>query len=789
VTPRTLRVLEFSTIRDRLASRCASVLGRERAAALIPVAVLEAVERGQRETTEARALSEEAGGLPVRGISDIRDPIRRASIGGVLDARDLLNVRDTAAAARTLKGFVAARRQGVPALAEMADLLDVFPDLEESIGAAIGPEGEILDGASPELGRIRRERRVGEGRLRGRLEELLRTPSVARMLREPLITLRGERYTVPVRAEFRNQFPGVAHDQSSSGVTVFMEPLAVVPLANQVRELALAERDEIARILAALSGMVGAAADDLAATLEVMGALDLAAAKARLSIEMDGAAPRLNAAARMDLRRARHPLLPAGAVPIDVQLGDRVRTLIITGPNTGGKTVTLKTIGLLTLMAQAGLHLPASPESEVAVFPQLYADIGDEQSIAQNLSTFSSHLSAIVEIFRALEASPSGGAGALVLLDEVGAGTDPTEGVALARALIEALHGLGACVAVTTHYNELKAMAYTHPGMENASVEFDEATLRPTYRLLTGTPGRSNAFAIAERLGLDPRIVAQAKNAVSCRDADLTQVFQSVEDERRSLLAERDALARDRAALQRLRASVEEEARRLEAERRQFFERAQGEIAALVRRGRQELDAILEELRRRPSQHAASRARLSLQELGRASEAYAAQAHEAPAGSPPEDLRPGESVFVVSLKRRGTVQAAPARSGEVEVQVGALKLRVSTDDLRRLPGGEAAAPLGPSSGEGGFEKTLRVSATLDLRGLRAEDAIQELDKYLDDATLAGLAQVTVIHGKGTGALRQAVRDHLSRHPEVASFRLGGESEGGSGATIIELARR
>ncbi|HYM91413.1 MAG TPA: Smr/MutS family protein, partial [bacterium] len=410
------------------------------------------------------------------------------------------------------------------------------------------------------------------------------------------------------------------------------------------------------------------------------------------------------------------------------------------------------------------------------------------QSIEQNLSTFSSHLGAIVEILRALGEHPLGGGRALVLLDEVGAGTDPTEGVALARALIETLHNLGACTAVTTHYNELKALPYTHPGMENASVEFDESTLRPTFRLLIGTPGRSNAFAIAERLGLDPRIVAQAQSAVSRRDADLATVFQSVEAERDAFAREREALARDRAACDRLRAQVEAEARRLEEDRREFFERARSEVSALVRRGRQELDTLLAALRERPSGEAAQRLRLHLQDLARASEAYAARGQPPPAGSPPEDLQSGERVFVVSLNQRGIVQIPPDTRGEVEVQAGTLKLRVPVADLRRLPPGEAGGPAEPLQAEPGLTKALAISPTLDLRGLRAEDAVEQLDKYLDDATLAGLARVTVIHGKGTGALRQAVRDHLSRHPEVAAFRLGAESEGGSGATIVELQR-
>jgi len=789
VTPRSLRVLEFSAISDRLAARCASTLGREAALALRPSPVLAEVARAQQETSEARGLAETGSGLPVQGIREIRDAVHRAAIGGGLDIRELLDIRDTVAVARSVKGFVLARRAEVPMLAEVAESVVVFPDLEEAIGRAIGPDGEILDGASPELGKIRRERRTAESRLRDRLEGVLRTPAIVRMLRESLITIRGDRYTVPVRAEFRNQFPGVAHDQSSSGVTVFMEPLVVVPLGNAVRELAIKEREEVARILAALSGAVGGAAEDLAVTLEGLAALDLAAAKACLSLEMAGSAPRLNAEGRLDLHTARHPLLAGQVVPVDVQLGGRFRTLIITGPNTGGKTVTLKTVGLLTLMAQAGLHIPTSPDSEVAVFPHVYADIGDEQSIEQNLSTFSSHLTAIVEILRDLDRDPPGTARALILLDEVGAGTDPTEGVALARALIEALHAVGVCTAVTTHYNELKAMPYTHPGMENASVEFDEITLRPTYRLLIGTPGHSNALAIAERLGLDPGIVARARSTLSQQDADLTQVLRSVEAEREALARERDAAARARRELELRQAQVEEDARRLDAQRRVLFEQAQAEVRSAVRRGREELQGLLASIKASPSPQAAAQARAHLQELSRTADRYGAHAQSPAAGAPPEDLRVGETVLVVSLGQPAVVEVAPDHRGEVEVRAGSLKVRVPIADLRRLSAPEAPDPVRTPLASPGLEKALQVPSSVDLRGMAADDAILELDKYLDDAGLAGLERVTVIHGKGTGALRHAVREHLSHHPEVAAFRLGGDGEGGTGATIVELARR
>jgi len=796
MTPRTHRVLGFLAVLERLAGRCASAVGRERALALMPSPWIEEVERRQQEASEARALLDEAGGLPVRGTRDIRASTHRAQIGGVLTPRELLDIRDTLAVARVLKGFVVSREAEVPALADIAQGIEVLADLEGEIAGALNDEGIVVDGASSDLARIRRERRAGEARLRERMEQVLRTSSLARMLQEPLVTIRGERYVVPVRVEFREQFPGVVHDQSASGMTVFMEPLAAVPLGNRLRELTAAEQQEIARILAALSAAVGAAGDRIVETLGAVAELDVAAARAHLSAEMAAASPRLNAAGRVDLREARHPLLTGAVVPIDVRLGETFRTLIITGPNTGGKTVTLRTLGLLTLMAQAGLHVPAAADSEVAVFPHVFADIGDEQSVEQNLSTFSSHLVSIVEILAALTEHPPGPARALVLLDEVGAGTDPAEGTALARALIETLYAAGACTAVTTHYNELKSLAFTHPGVENASVEFDEQTLRPTYRLLIGTPGRSNALAIAARLGLPPAVIERARGYLSPHATDLTRVIQRVEEERDRLVREQEALARDRSELAHARETANEEAGRLAVDRQRVIERFQVELAAVQRRAREELQGLLVALRATPTQAGAARARAYLRELREISERYAGETRAPAPGAPPEDLRVGDAVLVTSLGQRGVVQTPPDTRGEVEVQIGALKVRVSLDDLRTAEDGRerstvprAAGAPQEDRGVDPLAKTLSVPTSIHLRGKRIEEALAELDKYLDDATLAGLPRVIVIHGKGTGALRRAVHEYLTHHPEVASFRLGADGEGGTGATIVELVER
>jgi DNA mismatch repair protein MutS2 len=800
MTPRAFRVLGFPAVLERLAALCVSPLGRERALALDPSPWLDEAARRQQLTTEARALADGAGGLPVRGIRDIREPVHRAAIGGSLGALELLEIRDTLGVGRALKGFLTAHAADAPGLAEQADGLTIFTELESSIGTAIADDGSITDQASPELAKIRRERRAADTRLRGQLDQVLRTPAVQRMLRDPLITIRGDRYVVPVRSEFREQFPGIAHDQSASGVTVFMEPLAIVPLGNRVRELAAAEEVEIARILAALSASVAAASEPIGETLDALGALDLAAASAELSRRMDAFPPRLNGAGHVDLRGARHPLLTGTVVPIDLRLGRDFRTLVITGPNTGGKTVTLRTLGLMTLMAQAGLHVPAAPDSEVAVFTGVFADIGDEQSIEQNLSTFSSHLTAIVEILRLLEGIPREPGTALVLLDEVGAGTDPVEGTALARALIETLHERGVCTAVTTHYSELKALAFTHAGIENASVEFDEETLRPTYRLLIGTPGRSNALAIASRLGLDPAIVERARGYLSQEQEDLSRVIQRVEEERVALGAERDAAGRDRLEIARLRADLEDERRRAAEERRRSLARTRDELDAVIRAGRQDLEALTEALRTERSPQAAARLRAHLRALGRAAETYA-EAAPVPLGAPVDSVRAGDRVLVASLGRPGIVRAEADARGEVEVQVGTVKVRVPLDDLRHegpaagrdagtSPRGRAPAEAagGPPPEGAGFGAAA-VPASIHLRGMTVDEAILALDKYLDEAALAGLPFVTVIHGKGTGALRRALHEFLAHHPHAASFRLGGEGEGGSGATIVKLGER
>lgn len=783
---RTVRLLEFPKIRLRLAASTVTAAGRERAEALEPSIDAREVADALEETAESATLVTD-GEVPLRGTADIRDLVHRAAIGSTLDAPELLAVRDTLATIRQCRGFVLARRDRAPRLAGLAGAMGTFEPLKEAIRRTIADDGTIPDEASRELARIRREQRTAAARLREKLDELLRGP-YARMLQDPIITSRGDRYVVPVRQEFKGTFPGVLHDQSSSGATAFMEPLAAVPLGNRLRELGIEEREEIARLLRELSGRVGAEAEEIHRAYGALGHIDFAVAKAHLAGAMHATRPRVREGGALRLAAARHPLLVGDVVPIDVELGEAFTALVITGPNTGGKTVTLKTIGLLTLMAQAGLFIPAAEGSEVAVFPQVYADIGDEQSIEQSLSTFSSHMGAIAGILRKLDgpspSSPGAGApGALVLLDEIGAGTDPTEGVALARTLIEHLHARGVRTVVTTHYNELKALAYTHAGIQNASVEFDTETLRPTYRLRIGLPGRSNALIIAARLGLDPALVEQARGLLGREAVEIDRILSDLETDRKAYEYELSQAARLRADAETLRAGAEAERDRLRRERQKMLSRAREEADAMLARARREIEALSERLRASGSPEAVRQARAHLRQIAATLQEAMAPEPDAP-GEPLTEARPGDAVVIASLKRSGIVLAPPDAKGEVEVDAGGMRVRVALSGLRRAPEAPAPAPERTRSGEIAPDEPVPLS--LSLRGETVDEALPRLDKYLDDAFVAGLPRVTIIHGKGTGALRRAVHDFLRSHPHVRTFRLGERGEGETGATIVEL---
>ncbi len=775
---RTLRVLEFPRVLEALAEGAVTSMGRAVVRALRPSTDPDVVRDALDETAEAVALAAEAE-IPVRGARDLVPLAARAVAGGVLEPAELLDVAQTLEVARRVHGYLRARRVQAPRLAERGEMLAVLADLEAEIGRALDERGQVKDAASPDLRRIREEIRDAERRLRESLDRVLRDPALSRYLQESLVTTRGERFVVPVKAEHRGQFPGIVHDASASGQTLFMEPLTLVPLGNRRRELEAAEREEILRVLRRLSAMVGDAAGAIRRNGEILAHLDLAAAKAALASRLRCTHPEVRVDGVLRLVQARHPVLALvrghdAVVPIDVTLGEAFSTLVVTGPNTGGKTVALKTIGLVTLMAQAGLPIPALDGSAVAVFEQVHADIGDEQSVEQNLSTFSSHMGAIVRMLQRVRPP------ALVLLDEIGAGTDPTEGTALARAVIETLHRGGARTVVTTHYNELKMLASSEPGIENASVEFDAETLRPTFRLRVGVPGRSNALIIAERLGLDPYVVASARSHLSPEQQAIEQVLADLERDRRAAEQDRADAASARQAAETAQQRLSVELERLRAERRRMLSEARRAGEAIVEETRRRLDAVMAEVRAARTEAAVRQARQHLREA--LDDLPALEPAAPPPGEPVERVAAGQPVFVTTLGRAGVVRGGPDARGDVEVEVGALRVHVPRETLRQAqapsarPAAAMEVPVGPP-----------VPLSINVRGRTADDALLEVDRYLDDAVRARLPQVTIIHGKGTGALRRALHEFLRGHPHVRRFRLGERGEGESGATVVALA--
>ncbi|MGE5554165.1 MAG: endonuclease MutS2 [Betaproteobacteria bacterium] len=797
---KSLDTLEFPKIRARLAGLATFPVGRELAEVLAPQAEPLLAASAQADTAEALALLWREGGVPWGGIHDLRPALHRATIGAPLEAEELLAVADTLRGTARLRRFLEDRRDRFPRLAALAEALPALPELAAEIRRCITDHGEVSDAASSVLAKLRSQSRTLQNRLREKLDSLVTSPEVVRYLQEPLVTLRNDRYVIPVRREYKSMVAGVVHDQSASGATLFVEPLAVVELNNQLRQVAAAEQEEVRRILAALTQRVASAASDLEAAMVALGQIDFLLAKGKLAREMDATPPRLNREGRIRLRQARHPLLTGPVVPIDVTLGEDFATLVITGPNTGGKTVTLKTVGLLTLMALAGLHIPAAEGSEVAVFADVFADIGDEQSIEQNLSTFSAHLTNLVRLLGLLREN------CLVLLDELGAGTDPAEGAALAMALLDHLHQRGARTVATTHYPELKAFAYTRPGVENASVEFDVETLRPTYRLTIGVPGRSNAFAIAARLGLPEEIIAAASQLTKREAAHLEDILRAVAENRRLAEEHRLKAEEERRRLEELTQDYAAKVRRLAEQKDQILAEARREAEELLKDARQQVDQLLSELRRQArteseGEEAVRRARRKLSEeaerligrLGRPPAPDSAEELPRPPSAELSALLPGTRVRILRFDQEGTVLASPSLAGEVLVQAGNLRMMLRPEDLAVLAAASPKRPPKATSGRApenlqalARDKAATIQSELDLRGLTVDEAWDLVAKYLDDAILAGLSQVRLIHGKGTGALRQGLRERLGSYPGVMEYRYAAPAEGGDGVTIVKL---
>ncbi|MBC7345899.1 MAG: endonuclease MutS2 [Clostridia bacterium] len=785
---KTLEALEFPKIRLLLLAHCDTPMGRELAESLVPSTDPVIVRQWLEETAEAEQVLRCYGAPSFAGVYDLRPLLERARVGGILRGEELGQVSSTLTAIRGVRRFTDRLAEALPHWRAVARQLNPLPDLEAALAASIGSDGGVLDGASPRLAQIRRESRLAEARLKEKLESFLRQPAWQKMLQDLVITQRDRRYVLPVKQEYRHQFPGLVHGQSGSGATLFIEPMAVVELNNQLRLLADQEEEEVNLILARLSAMVGAAHAALRPAVEALGRLDFMLAKARLAREQEATAPELNSDGRIRLKAARHPLLPREkVVPIDLSLGEAYDLLVITGPNTGGKTVSLKTVGLLTAMVQAGLYWPAAAGSTGAVFAGLYADIGDEQSIEQSLSTFSGHLRNIVTILRNLEL-PS-----LVLLDEIGAGTDPAEGAALAQAILEYLRAGGARVIVTTHLGDLKVYAQQTPRVANAAVEFDSARLVPTYRLCLGQPGRSNALEIAAALGVPLAIINRARELLGKEQRELGEVIAALEEERREYQRLHAEAARRAKELERHLKELEKARQEFAHKQKETLGQARAEAKALIRQAQAEIRTILRELRDTlddEGKKAADRARQKAQESLRALDArLPSPAALLEAGSSPlspEDVTPGRWVWIPRLKQEGQVVAKTA-GGEVVVLVGALRLQLPLAELEAVPGPAKAGDRSRPAGIVSVVSESEVASSLTVRGLTTEEALHEVDKYLDAAILAGLSTVTVIHGKGEGILRTAIHRYLDRHPYVKSYRLGGQGEGGSGVTVVNLA--
>ncbi|MBO9130579.1 endonuclease MutS2 [Bacillus sp. 165] len=781
---RTLRVLEYDKVKEQLFEHTSSSLGREKVRKLQPSIDFEEVVHLQETTDEAVTVIRLKGNAPMGGAFDIRMHVKRAQIGGVLSPQELVDISSTMYASRQMKRFIESMVEDeheLPILEGFAGRIEPLNHLERNINSCIGDGGEVLDSASEKLRSIRQQIRGAESRIREKLENLTRSSNASKMLSDAIVTIRNERYVIPVKQEYRHVYGGIVHDQSASGQTLFIEPQSVVDLNNQLQEAKVKEKQEIERILIELSAAVATEADIILENVEVLAEFDFIFAKALYAKRLKASKPKLNNNRYMKLLKARHPLIAQDiVVPNDIELGEDFTTIVITGPNTGGKTVTLKTIGLCVLMAQSGLQIPVLDGSEICVFKQVFADIGDEQSIEQSLSTFSSHMVNIVDILEQADFE------SLVMFDELGAGTDPQEGAALAISILDEVYHRGARVVATTHYPELKAYGYNREKVINASVEFDVNTLSPTYRLLIGVPGRSNAFEISKRLGLSERVIDRARSHTSSEANKVENMIAKLEESKKNAEREWKEAEELRKESEKLHKELQRQILEFNEQRDKMFEEAERKAEEKVEQSKKEAESIIRELRHlRKEQLVNVKEHELIEAKSRLEGAVPKLVEKKKAvteAKPKQTFRLGDEVKVLTFGQKGQL-LEKVTDTEWQVQIGILKMKVKEKDMEYISSPKQTEKKALATVKG---KDYHVSLELDLRGERYEDALHRVEKYIDDALLASYPRISIIHGKGTGALRQGVQEYLKKHRAVKSFRYGDIGEGGLGVTVVEL---
>ncbi len=788
---KVLKTLEYVTVIEKLSTYASSCIGRDAVQKTVPQNQFETVKRSLELTAEAESVVFKTGGSPIYDFPDVRQCLKRIHAALYLSTKELLDIARCLKAIRTCKEAILSNCESGQ-LKNMADSIMSHRSIEEEINRCIISEDEIFDGASPALMRIRREMRITGERVRDKLNAMIRSSTYQKYLQEPLITIRSGRFVLPVKQECRQYIPGLIHDQSGSGATLFIEPMSIVELGNEYKKLTAQESEEIERILTELTSLAAPYADDIIQDMETVGRMDVVFAKALLSKDMNAVMPKLNDKGIIRIIKGRHPLIDADkVVPIDVWVGEDFTTLIITGPNTGGKTVTLKTVGLFTLMAQSGIFIPALVGTELSVFEEVYADIGDEQSIEQSLSTFSSHIKNIVDILKYTDSK------SLVLLDELGAGTDPREGAALAMSILERLHSYRCITVATTHYSEVKAFALTRNGMENACMEFDVDKLCPTYKLFIGIPGKSNAFEISRRLGIDNSVIEKAKTFLDGDDVRFEDVMSNAMSQRMIAQKEREKAEEARAELEKLRIQAEKERQKLDEDKKKITQKAREEAKTLIEDTRREMDELIAELKKASTMNGGNADR-AIQQARDTVRKKAASLQEnekkqrADGLKIPKTVKIGDSVLVVSVDKPATVVTLPNQKGEFTVQAGIIKMTVKLKDVRILP-----KQKNDNSGGIKYDKMSSYSETsgsaavgleLDIRGMMVDDACIVIENYLSNAVVQGLSEVNIIHGKGTGALRDGVQRYLKGHKLVKNFRIGNYGEGDAGVTVVTLKK-